>query len=55
MINKSLIFNVFTRFWIQTIFNLSTNSLVGIYLAKFDNITQIVDFSCCILAVVIDN
>ena len=54
-INKSLIFNVFTRFWIQTIFNLSTNSLVGIYLAKFDNITQIVDFSCCILAVVIDN
>ena len=52
-INKSLVLRIFTWFWIQTIFDLTINSIVGVYLVKFENITQILDFGCCIFVLVI--
>ena len=55
VINISLVVKVFTLFWIQTISDLSINSFIGIYLAKFENITQVIDFSCCFFALVIFN
>ena len=55
VINISLVVKVFTLFWIQTISDLSINSFIGIYLAKFENITQVIDFSCCFFALVILN
>ena len=54
MINKSLIFKLSTWFYIQTLSDFTLNSIIGIYLCKFENSTQIIDFCCCIFVIVIN-
>ena len=54
IINKSLVLRLFTWYWTQTLFDLTINSIVGIYLCRFENGTQIIDFICCIFVIVIN-
>ena len=51
-INRFLVCRVFIRFWIQTVIDLSINSIVGIYLTKLENNNQIIDFLLSIFFIV---
>ena len=52
-INKLLMSRLFTWFWIQTIFDLTINSIIGIYLGRFENKAQIINFIICSFLMVI--
>ena len=52
-INRFLVCRIVIRILIQTVFNLSINSIIGIYLTKLANKTQIIDFLLSVFVIVI--
>ena len=53
-IKKSLIFRVAFRYWLQSVFDISINCIIGVYLNRLQNNSQKLDLVLCIIAMVIN-